>query len=486
MNTWNKLVVASVIAPVFTTMAKTEQPNIVLILTDQQSYNMISAFSDLYPDSYASTPNLDKLADNGISFTQTYCANPVSVPSRFSLFTGMMGGKYNIRDNKCARADEQKVRSILATNGMGAVFEMGGYDTYYGGKVHLPFSARQGGSKFAAPAGYGFDNYFTSDERELLGVEAAKILDAKAGGQDKPFLLVASFLNPHDICLESSTNLSSVVEDKGGRKQVISECVRDMRARAAAIDSLEFYRNHAPEIPFNQELTKNYPKVKNPVQNFPDWYWRKYRWTYAQLVELVDGQIGHILDALDRNQELKKNTIVVFTSDHGEMQGAHRLTTKGVPYNECQSVPFIISGRGIGKGKRNQSLVCNGTDLLPTLCDLAGIDKPATDGLSLAPCILGTEDNLSRKALYLEGEGFVNVIDGKYKYTLFDGKQKGEMLIDTHADKGEMVNIITSKPEIAKSLRLFIPETVSSNVEDVNREFRKPIKNEKRAGRKKL
>lgn len=438
-------------------VAQTEHPNIVLILTDQQSYNMISAFSDLYPDSYVSTPNLDRIAENGVSFTRTYCANPVSVPSRFSLFTGMMGGQFNVRDNQCASASETEIRAILATNAMGNVFEKGGYDTYYGGKVHLPFSAKQGGSKFAPPAGYGFQYCYTADERDLLGVEAAEIIDEKAKGQNKPFLLVASFLNPHDICLEASTNLSSIVEDKGGRKQVITECVRTMRAKAAAIDSVEFYKKLAPGLPYNQSVTTNLPKIKNPVQNFPDWYWRKYRWTYAQLVELVDSHIGHILNALDRNPELKKNTIIVFTSDHGEMQGAHKLVTKGVPYNECQSVPFIVAGCGVKKGERDQSLVCNGTDLLPTLCDLAGIIPPKTDGLSLAPRILGKGSVPQRKALYLEGEGFLNVIDGKYKYTCFDGKQKGEMLIDLESDRGELVNIIESDPEKAASLKLYIP-----------------------------
>lgn len=457
MNTFKGIALAMLVLPAAGLMAQAEQPNIVVILTDQQSYNMISAFSDLYRGSYVSTPNLDKLAKNGISFTQTYCANPVSVPSRFSLFTGMMGGQFNVRDNRCASADESQIRGMLATNAMGNVFERGGYDTFYGGKVHLPFSAKQGGSKFAAPAGYGFQNCYTSDERDLLGVEAAKIIDEKAKGHKKPFLLVASFLNPHDICLESSTNLSPVVEDKGGRKQVITECVKEMRVRAAAIDSVEFYKNHAPALPYNRAITANYPKVKNPVQNFPDWYWRKYRWTYAQLVELVDSHIGHIIDALDRHPELRENTIVVFTSDHGEMQGAHKLVTKGVPYNECQSVPFIFSGKGIKKGERDNSLVCNGTDLLPTLCDLAGIAKPKTDGLSFAPRILGKGKSPQREALYLEGEGFLNVIDGQYKYTYFDGKQKGEMLIDLRSDKGEQVNCIESNLAKAESLKQFIP-----------------------------
>ena len=63
-----------------------------------------------------------------------YCANPVSVPSVFSLFTGMYGGQYNIRDNRCTAAEEVKVRPMLAVNGMGGVFARNGYDTYYGGR----------------------------------------------------------------------------------------------------------------------------------------------------------------------------------------------------------------------------------------------------------------------------------------------------------------------------------------------------------------
>ncbi|MEG1585810.1 MAG: sulfatase-like hydrolase/transferase, partial [Bacteroidales bacterium] len=221
------------------------------------------------------------------------------------------------------------------------------------------------------------------------------------------------------------------------------ECVREMRARANAIDSVEFYRDHAPALPFNFAKTTGFPEMrKSPYNNFPEWYWRKYRWTYGQLVSLVDDHIGHILDALDRNPQLKKNTIIVFTSDHGEMQGAHQTVTKNLPYDECQRVPFIFSGPGILKGKRDNSLVCNGTDLLPTLCSLAQIEAPVeADGLSLADAIRGKAEAPQRESLYLEGDGFLNIVSGNDKYTLFDGKQNGEMLIDIKSDRGELNNI---------------------------------------------
>lgn len=463
MNLLQKLSLGVMVFPAIQVAAQQAKPNVILIMTDQQSYNAVSAYADIYGGSYFSTPNIDKLVKNGMSFTRTYCANPVSVPSRFSLFTGKYGGQYGIRDNRCAAAEETEVRPMLAVNGMGSVFTRGGYDTYYGGKVHLPFSGKSGKGHFSAPVAYGFENYYTKDERDALGVEAARILDEKAGvlkkgGLDKPFLLVASFLNPHDICLESSTGLSPVVEDKGGRKQVITECVRQMRARAAAIDSVDFYKNHAPALPFNFAKTSAYPaEKKSPVKDFPDYYWRKYRWTYGQLVSLVDSHIGHIMDALDRNPELKKNTIIVFTSDHGEMQGAHRMVTKGVPYDECQRVPLIFCGPGIKAGSRDNSLVCNGVDLLPTICELTGVEVPQTDGLSLAQRIKGNEKGTLRSQLYVEGQGFLTVIGEKEKYSLFDGMGGGEMLVNLRTDRGELQNIFSGNEGRAEELKAFIP-----------------------------
>ena len=480
MNIIKKLSIGALALPAMQIAAQTGKPNIILIMTDQQSYNAISAHADLYGGSYFSTPNIDRLAKNGLSFTRTYCANPVSVPSRFSLFTGMFGGKYGIRENRCDGVDETEVRTMLSNNAMGHVFNRGGYDTYYGGKVHLPFSAKSGSSKFAAPAGYGFNNYFTEDEREGLGAASAQIIKEKAsqGVTAKPFLLIASFLNPHDICLESSTNLSpQVMSKKDNKKDLIAQCVIQMRERAAAIDSVTFYRKHAPALPFNFAQTEDFPTFKKSIyKDFPDWYWRKYRWTYGQLVSLVDSHIGQILDALDNYPDLKRNTIIVFTSDHGEMQGAHHTVTKNLPYEECQRVPFIFCGPGIPRGERDNSLVCNGTDLLPTLCQLAGITAPAkTDGLSLATRVLGHGKAPQREALYIEGDGFSNVISDKDKYTSFI-KSGGEMLIDLKADHGEMKNIIESNRSKAQTLKGFIP---SENQKDVSGKVPKESKKEK-------
>lgn len=427
-------------------------PNILLIMTDQQSYDAISALSAINK-SFCQTPNIDRLVKNGVSFTNTYCANPVSVASRFSLFTGMYGGQYGVRNNLCPAADEQAIRAMLQENGMGNVFRRGGYETVYGGKVHLPF-AGESGSKFTAPTSYGFDTYLTKNEREELGHITADFIKNRKTA-DKPMLLVTSFLNPHDICLEGSTNLSSEIK---GNKEEKTETVRMLRERAAGIDSVHFYRNLAPQLPSNFTRTSGYPDTKCLRKRFldlPDWYWRKYRWTYAELVKMVDGYIGEVLDALDANPELKRNTVVVFTSDHGEMQGAHQTMGKSMPYDECQRVPLIFCGANIkGGGATNDTPVCNGVDLLPTLCDLAGIALPGkADGVSLASSISKTKKETATKRdyIYAESETFVSIVKGNYKYILFDGDGNREMLFLKNS--GESKNIIGEHPAEAAELR---------------------------------
>lgn len=227
---------------------------------------------------------------------------------------------------------------------------------------------------------------------------------------------------------------------------------------------------------------------KSPSKDFPEYYWRKYRWTYGQLVSLVDSHIGHIVDALDRNPELKKNTVIIFTSDHGEMQGAHQMVTKGVPYEECQRVPFVFCGPGIKAGTRDNSLVCNGVDLLPTICELADIEAPHTDGISLAQRVKGQGKGVLRSKLYVEGQGFLTVIDDKVKYTLFDGMGGGEMLINLHADNGELQNIFSGNEASAAKLRAFIPmdklEVVSIKGNKKGGEKMKPKNKKKKVGKK--
>lgn len=436
------------------------KPNIILIMTDQQSYNMISALQD----TYTSTPNIDRLVKNGISFTNTLCANPVSVASRFSIFTGLYGGQYKVRDNQCDSAVQSVVVPVLAKYGMGNIFKSNGYQTVYGGKVHLPFAKNT--NKFAIPVNYGFDTYLTTDERDILGTTAADFISKRTS--TTPLLLVVSFLNPHDICLESSTNLSSDVYVDPNKPE-IAATINAIRAEADAYDSTYFYDNLAPQLPFNYARTNGFPSKFTPsvFDNFPEYYWRRYRWIYSKLVELVDTHIGKVLDAID-NWSQKNNTIVVFTADHGEMQGAHHATVKNLPYDECQHVPLIFSGKGIVTNERDNSLVCNGTDIIPTLCELAGITPPAgLPGISLAKRTTGTGEVTQRKYLYLEGDGFSQIIENSfYKYTSFVVSGTNQMLIDLQNDPGELNNVYNSNATYSgktNELSSILSENINKN-----------------------
>ncbi len=431
-----------------------EKPNVLFIMTDQQSYNTISALADIYPESYSKSPNLDRLVNGGFTLTHTYAANPLSVPSRFALFTGHYGSVYKVLENSSAAAHGGLVREMLQTYGMGNIFKKAGYETYYAGKVHLPFASdnTNSNSMFAAPTSYGFTHYVTNDDRQICAMETANFLSNR--NSTTPFLYVASFMNPHDICYESSTNLSSVVDMEGNPEAAL--VVKEARDVIASYDPDEFYDKIAPQLPYNFELTENFPTNIGIIgKDYPEDYWRRYRWTYAWMVERVDRQIGIVLDALEAS-DFADNTIVIFTSDHGEMQGAHHGTTKPIPYEEAQRVPFIIWGKGIQKGVRCDALACNGTDLIPTMCDLVDIEYPQLwYGRSFAAVAQGTASAPQRTHLYTEGRDFRSLHEGKvYKYSYFEKETvtPQNILIDMAKDYGEMVNIADQKSEKMQEL----------------------------------
>ncbi len=430
------------------------KPNIVYVMTDQQSYNMISGLSKyntLNPN-YSSTPNIDRLVRSGISFTNAYCANPLSVPSRFALFTGEYGGKYGVRGN-LPKVDNAQLDELFKKSAMGNIFIRNGYQTYYGGKVHLPFPKRN--SKFDHPINYGFQEYISKDDADSLAITAADLIRNRTS--KTPFLLVASFNNPHNICAEAGANEKRSVNIKEGRPE-ISNDVMDMRRKADAFNQIDFFNNVAPALPVNFDRTIGFP-TDFMKWTFHDWsedYWRRYRWIYSQMTTEIDTSIGRILDAIDQSK-FKDNTIIIFTADHGEMQGAHHASLKELPFDECQRIPFIIAGKGIVQNQVDNSLVCNGTDLIPTMCELAGIPIPSNlKGISLAKRATSNAPVIPRKYMYLEGTKFSQIIENqKYKYTHFDAGSSPEMLIDLSVDPGEKKDVSTgNKAYKAKTAEL--------------------------------
>ena len=126
-----------------------------------------------------------------------------------------------------------------------------------------------------------------------------------------------------------------------------------------------------------------------PVGDFSPEQWRALRWGYYRLIEKVDAEIGKVLAAV-REAGLEENTLIVFTSDHGECAGAHGLNQKTVLYEESARVPLIVTFKGKTLVRTSDRLVNTGIDLLPTMLDFAGLTRPAKlTGLSLRPLATG-------------------------------------------------------------------------------------------------
>ena len=179
----------------------------------------------------------------------------------------------------------------------------------------------------------------------------------------------------------------------------------------------------------------------------------------SRLMQLVYDQLHGIanrmlaaqprrFDAL-RDAGLEKNTLVVFTSDHGDMDSAHKMEHKSVLYEEAVRVPFVMSYRGvIPAGKVDEAhLVSNGLDLLPTLCDYAGIEPPRDrHGKSLRALAEERTPNKWRDFVVCESQNGRALRTDRFKYAIYDSGENREQLTDLRNDPGEMTNL-AGRPE---------------------------------------
>lgn len=417
---------------------KRDRPNILFIMTDQQQACMMSCTGN----KWLKTPALDRLAASGIRFERAFASNPVCVPSRFSLQTGLMPSAIGMGQNE--DSPQAAVTETMVRQSLGQLFNDAGYETVYGGKVHLP-------SKMKGIANLGYRN-LTSDRRQGLGDTCAEFLK---GRHEKPFLLFASFINPHDICYMAINdfNRSQQKAPIDNEDSKVCESVLD-QARSTS-DIRAFVEKNCPPLPANHAvpdsqpecITLNYINARQfrayVRKNWTEEQWRLHRWAYCRLTEMVDKEIGTVLDAL-RQAGLEDNTLVVFTSDHGDMDSAHKMEHKSVLYEEAVRVPFIMSykGRIPAAVIDDTHLVSNGLDLLPTLCDYAGIKtSKELHGSSLRPLAEGKDTIQWRDYIVTESQNGRTLRTKRFKYCIYDSGRHHEQLIDMVNDPGEMKNL---------------------------------------------
>jgi arylsulfatase A-like enzyme len=436
-----------------------KQPNIIYIYTDQQSETMMSCAGN----KYVYTPAMDYIANNGIRFTRAYTPNPVCSPARVSMMTGRFPGYFNDNNGNQARENGgsmkiPEVNDEVKSTTIAAHLKKAGYDLVFGGKEHLPPSL--------TPKALGF-NDITNNERDILAQEAATYIK---GDHDNPYFMIVSLINPHDICYMAirdfaKSSLSKRIIEKG--KTEIATLDKAMQL-PEGISKEQFFAEFCPPLPPNFEPQENEalaisslidrrPFRRSAREEYTEEQWRMHRWAYARLTEVVDAQIQVVLDAIKESGQ-EENTLIIFSSDHGDNDSSHKLEHKTVLYEESANIPFVAMWKGhIPAGQvNNVSLVSNGLDLLPTVCDYAGIKAQADPrGKSLRPLFEGKEVEW-RKTLGVEGEiSRMVVSEDGYKYVNYDAVGTEERLMDLNIDPFEKTHFTnkTSHSKILSNLR---------------------------------
>ena len=326
-----------------------DQPNILVILTDQQTQQAVSA----HGNPYLFTPHMDALVHRGVSFENSYCTAPVCSPSRASLFSGRMPHETGVE----ATNKDLSVKPEIPT--LGDVFQQSGYQSFYAGKWHVGPDYIQGTQMVADRRGFDFlsDEYPAGVPRECgtdtdptwtdQAVDFLNRFGQRDPVSDQPFLLCVSLHNPHDICYW-------VMDHPRFRKRDLVEIPID-----AELPPLPSNFRPIPDEPEFVEKCRRGDSAVEQMNCTTDWdetEYRRYLYAYYRLTERVDHQIGRVLTALDENG-LTENTLVSMISDHGEGMAAHQWVTKMMLYEEPVTVPFVICWKGMipaGRVDRSQ------------------------------------------------------------------------------------------------------------------------------------
>jgi len=434
-----------------------KKPNVLLIFTDQQNVNMMSAAGN----PYLQTPAMDNLVSKGVMFTQSYCTSPVCAPARSSIISGKMPHETGVEWN----GDEMREDILNA----GDIFRNAGYKTIWAGKWHLPESYPQrAASKQKEIRGFDLLPFWNPENKTwMLGAETdpplteAVVNFLKDHDKEQPFFLAVSYHNPHDICFYARKDGWFAEGDSLLEIRYYGFEYRLPDVIGTHPDQVE----NLPPFPSNFAIDPNEPEfiqqkrafhneygleTKLANQEFTEKEWRGYYYAYCRLTEMVDIEIGKLLKALE-DYGFDKNTIIVFTSDHGDGAASHKWAAKLSLYEESSKIPLIISWNNkIQAGKTDNSHLVSQIDILPTLCDYAGINSSAQfTGKSFRP-IIENENADWRSYLVVELADFKPdslrkgrmIRSADYKYNVYSLGMNNEQFFDLKNDPGETLNLI--------------------------------------------
>jgi arylsulfatase len=447
---------------------RVSHPNFLFIIADQFRYDHIQAAGA----DFVSTPHLNRLLKHGMHFTHSFTNCPLCAPARISLATG-------IRPELAGAMDNSSYLSLTNPT-MYMRLRDHGYRVAMVGKHDLAKSDHFRGQRGNRPLAYA---YGFTDPHETLGkMEAGKI------GQ--PFC-------PYTTLLERQGWLEQFVNDyrhrqaKGWIKGVshgsilpeelyhdtyigryATQWLREIDGDFPWFFHVGFIGPHDPFDPpssyENQYKDKQMPShIPAVLEDKPQWHQQRRltmskdevnhtRQQYAAEVQLLDEHIGAMLEVLEQRGMLDQ-TIIIFTSDHGEMLGDHLMYTKGVAYDSAIRVPLIFSGPGIPKDHTTDALV-ELMDLNPTIMDYAGIPpQQGIEARSLMPILQNPVENKTHRSCIVSMmRNWRLVRDHTYKYVEnFNDRYE---LYDLHEDPSELLNCIDEHPDMVRTYSRMLNE----------------------------
>ncbi len=452
-----------------------KRPNILFIFSDDHAWQAISA----YGSNRNKTPNIDRIAREGVLFTNCCVANSICAPARAVIQTGKHSHLNGVYDNRLKfDTTQQTFPKLLKT---------AGYQTAMVGKWHLkaepsyfdywevlPGQGRYYNPEFRTPDGKVREEGYVT---EIITDKALDWLQNKRD-TDKPFMLMLQHKAPHrpwmpnlkDLHLYDDVEMPeppTLFDDYSGRgtaaKMQEMEIARHLRLNID-LKVWDYDNPKAPERHFMNRMTpeqlarwraayepKNeaFKKANLSGEALVRWKYQRYVKDYLRCIHSVDENVGRVLDYLDKSG-LAENTIVIYSSDQGFYLGEHGWFDKRWMYKESYKTPLLVRWPGVTKPGSVCDALVSDLDYAETFLDIAGVPIPGDmQGLSLTPLLKGKKPANWRKSLYYHyyeypAEHMVNKHEGVYdgRYKLMNFYELGEWeLYDLEKDPQELHSV---------------------------------------------
>jgi arylsulfatase A-like enzyme len=401
-----------------------KKPNFLVILTDDQTYRAIG-----YNNELVKTPNLDKLANDGIIFNRVYIATPVCAASRASLLTGL----YPQTNGTVALDTKSFIRNVVKDKKYQTLPEIlseTGYSTWFCGKSHL-----------GPPRHYGFQFGIDSIDyvdKNTFQDASGFVKKIAANANKRPFFLWVAAnqphipLNPEQKWLDIYADVEIPLE-RNFREQPLTE---------------SFYNQGRPgeNLYRDSKVTNNYKNLLAGPPRSPEIV-KEFSKAYYAAISHLDYQVGELIKQMD-TKGLMENTVVIFLGDNGYFLGNHGLGNKLTMHEESVRIPFFIYWDKLKRKPGRTDALISSIDIFPTILELAGSNIPEIiQGVSLCPVLSGESDRV-RDYVVSESvgvwgkldEGHRMVVQEEWKYMLSDTGE--EALFNLNNDPYELNNLI--------------------------------------------